>query len=670
MKDLDIKSNKVNTLHIPALTGGLNLTNLRHEAPKNSLRISENLWQKNGVLETRPGLWTQKECLIGDGQFYHRTPAVTELTPVEYEAEGKVYRLVYKNVDVDIATQICFTSLISDDGAVYKTAEILFLRTSSDTFYIPQKFNFFVGNPSSSSGSGIFALVKLVNCENSAKTNSKIYELNKNLTSWIEVISTYIPTVLINGRGNHYETAKQTNQVFGGNPARLEGLNTLTSEFFSYFSSDGYSSSFMLPFSNLSQSAVSARFYYSTGNYIDWQISSYASQAVATIYNTSVTMTVNREKGIITFSTAQGEYPLPLVSDRNQNNLRIFASKETGYSLKDIANADVCLTHNQKIFLCAGNKIFSAGCENPFYFPVDSVAPIWGEDKQITALAPLEDNLLVFTKSNIYKATLNEGKKLNSYSLLADNDSLFKGPHTINIECLEPYIGCAQKGTILAEGKKVTFLANDGDFYQISKSNTKNISQNIGVFISQILNEYSNIYAVKEKNNLLFLWDNKGLCFDISNQGWSYWVFPKAVKFSGAFATEKGPRLIILNTDSYIHFTAVLDGDTDRILTGSHAIATLKESEINCRLRTSELILGCDSAPKTVTSITLDIEGKGAEISVNDRAKTRVSHIRENNSTLCLTSPITLCRKVYIDIKGTAPLKVGSVCINYSLLSL
>ena len=151
MKDLDIKSNKIKTLHIPALTGGLNLTNLRHEAPKNSLRISKNVWQNNGILETRPGLFTQKECLIGDGDYYDSTPAVTELTSVEYEKDGKIYRLVYKNVDIDIATQICFTSLISKDGSVFKTGQMLFMRTSDDTFYIPQKFKFFVGKPQSHS---------------------------------------------------------------------------------------------------------------------------------------------------------------------------------------------------------------------------------------------------------------------------------------------------------------------------------------------------------------------------------------------------------------------------------------------------------------------------------------------------------------------------------------
>ena len=670
MKDLDIKSNKIKTLHIPALTGGLNLSNLRHEAPKNSLRISENMWQNNGILETRPGLSTQKEALIGDGQYYHLTPAVTEPTSVVYESGGKLYRLVYKNVEIDISTQICFTSLISEDGSILKRGEILFLRTNSDTFYIPQKFHFFAGKSASSSGSGIFAIVKLINCENSDQVSSKIFELNKNLTSWTQVTSTYTPTVLINGRGNRFDTARQVNPVHTGNPTRLEGQNALTPEFFSYFSSDGYSSSFALPFSTLNTATVSARFYYSAGNYVDWHIGASQTSATATLYNVTVTMKVSREKGIVSFATSSGEYSLPFVSENNQNNLRILASKNTGYSLTDIADADLSLTHNGKLFLGCKNKIFSCSCENPFNFPVDSVSLLWGEDTFITALAPLDNKLVIFTKSKVYKAHITEGKNLNSYSILADNNTLLKGPHSLDITCLEPNVGATQKSAIVPLGKRLVFLGNDGQFYNLSQSETKNISLNFGGFIPQILGEYSTVSGIKEKTNLIFFWDNQALCFDLLNEAWSHWKFPKTIKFSGVFPTKHGARLIILNTESFIHFTAVLNGKTDKYLKGAHNYPTLQEDKIDCHIRTTELSLGCDSTQKTVTSITLNLEGDGAEISVNDRAKTRISNIREKIFGVTLTNPITLCQNVYIDINGTAPLKVGSICINFMGLNL
>ncbi len=670
MKELDIKTGKINTLHIPALTGGLNLTNLRHEAPKSSLRISKNMWQNNGILETRPGLSTQKECLIGDGEYYHLTPAVTELTKVEYESDGKTYRLVYKNVDVDISTQICFTSLISEDSGVFKTGQILFLRTNSDTFYIPQKFNFFVGKPVSSSGTGIFALVKLINCENSAQTNSKIFELSKNLTTWTEVIYTYVPTVLINGRGNRYDTAKETNPVNTANPIRLEGLNALTSGFYSYYSSDGYSSSFRLPFSALDNSDVTARYYYSVGNYVTWHIGASQTGATATLYNVTVTMSINREKGIVSFYTEQGDYALPIVSDHNQNNLRIFASKDTGYSLNDIAEANVCLNHNGKILLGCKNQVFSSPCENPFYFPVDSVSSLWGEDTNITALAPLEDDLIIFTKSKVFKAHISEGKNLNSYSLLADNNSIFKGPHTVNITCLEHHIGTTQKSAVIPLGKKVVFLGSDGQIYSISRSETKNVSPNLGMFTPQLWAEHSTVSGIKDGHNLIFFGDNKALCFDLLNEAWSYWEFPKTIKFSGAFPTKNGPCLILLNTESFIHFTATLKGETDEFFKGTSENAVLQEKEIDCHIRTAELSLGCDNAQKSVTSINLSIEGNGVEISVNDRTKNRISNIKEKDSVVTLTNPVTLCRNIYMDIKGTAPLKIGSICINFVGLSL
>ena len=129
MKDLNIKENPQKTLHIPSLTGGLDLTKLRDKLPTNTLSVCENMWQRDGILESRPALFTDNDCILGDGEYYYGDPSLTELTNIEYEYDGTVYRLVYKSVEVDIATHFCYTNLIGPDGKMFKTAQILFLRT-------------------------------------------------------------------------------------------------------------------------------------------------------------------------------------------------------------------------------------------------------------------------------------------------------------------------------------------------------------------------------------------------------------------------------------------------------------------------------------------------------------------------------------------------------------
>lgn len=667
MKNLKIKEATQKTFHIPALTGGLDFRDLRDKSA-NSLLNCKNVWQKGGILKSRPALFTDENCILGDGEYYYSDPSLTELTNIEYECDGTVYRLVYKNVEVDIATHFCYTILISPEGKTFKTAQIMFSRTSSDTFYIPQKFNFFKGKPSSSSGTGIYLLVKLINCENSAEINSRIYELNSSLEGWTEVYATYVPTVLINGRGNRYEEAKQTDQVFTDSPKRLEGLNSLSGDFYSYFSSDGHSSSFRLPYSFLSQSAVTARFYYSAESYAQWHISANSNEAITTVYNVSVKMTVNRENGIVSFSATAGEYPLPLISDRNENNLRIFATKESGYTLNDIADAEAVLNLNGKIFFGSKNRIFSSSFENPLYFPAESVSTLWGEDCWVTALVPLAEKLLVFTKNRIYKGGIKDGKNLNGFSLLADNDSVFKAPHSVELECVNYNIGCGQKNSVIPNGKEVFFLSSGGEFYSFKQNETQNISAKIKDFLPQLLDEYTGVCAIKYEKYLLFLFQNKVLCYD-TNGAWYYWEFNQNIRFSGAFITENRPILLISSNSNPLHFTATFKGDIDTFLKGNINNPLLVEESVPCLVSTNEIAPECITKPKTVNSLSLLLEGNQTEISFCDIYKTKLSHA-EFNKPVQLVSPISKTNRLYITLKGTAPLKLGNICIDYTLLGL
>lgn len=666
MKDLNIKENPQKTLHIPALTGGLDLRDL-HDKSNNSLSNCKNVWQKGGILKSRPALFCDINSVLGKEEYYYNDPSATVVTDIEYEYGKTVYRMVYKSVEVDIATHFCYTNLIGPDGKVFKTARIIFTRTSSDTFYIPQKFNFFKGKPSTSSGTGIYLLIKLINCENSDEINSRIYELNSSLESWMEVYATYIPTVLINGRGNGYELARQADQAFGGNPKRLEGLNALTGDFYSYFSSDGYSSSFRLPLSSLSQSSVTARFYYSAENYVDWHISATSNQSTSTLFNNAVTMTVNRENGIVSFSCSTGEYFLPFISGRNENNLRILAKKESGYSLNDIADSDVCLNLNGKIFFGSKNRIFSSSFENPLYFPAESVSTLWGEDSRVTALVPLSENFLAFTKNRIYKGEVKDGKNLNTYSLLADNDSIFKAPHSVELECVNYNIGCAQKNSVITNGKEVFFLSN-GEFYCFKQNEAKNISEKIKDFLPQILGEYSSVCALEYENCLLFFFQNKALCFD-KKDAWYYWEFNQNIRFSGAFNTETRPILLVSSDNNPLHFTATLKGDIDTFFKGNITNPLPTEEAIPCLISTNEIAPECTSKPKSINCLSLSLEGKQTEISLGDTYKTKIKKAEFDNPVK-LVSPITKTNRLYINLKGTAPLKLGSICIDYTLLSL
>ena len=274
---------------------------------------------------------------------------------------------------------------------------------------------------------------------------------------------------------------------------------------------------------------------------------------------------------------------------------------------------------------------------------------------------------MAFTKNRIYIGKVKDGKNLNTYSLLADNDSFFKAPHSVELECVNYNVGASQKNSVVTDGKEAFFLSSGGEFYSLTQNETKNISFKIKDFLPQILGEYSAVSGLKYKACLLFFWESKALCFDRENNTWYYWKFEETIKFLGAFNTEKEPRILLSSSGNTLHFTATFKGNTDTFFKGHFRSPLLEESAIPCIIRTNNIAPECISSPKNITSLSISLECEQAEVSVNDAAKTRVSRA-DPQTPVKLVSPITNANTLYINIKGAAPLKVGSICINYTPL--
>ena len=672
MNKLDIKTAKSETLHIKSFTKGLDLTDLCHDNDPGILREGKNVWCEKGVLTTRPALMVKTDNLLNDNTYGGMYFLQSQVTDVEIEEQGIVRRLIMEGADWDDVEYICFTHLINPDGSLYKTVKFSFSRLTSNIFYIPKKINFFKGEPQN--GAGIFAAVSLVNCENFTETDSRIFELNSDMDEWVRIYSTYIPTVLINGRGNRYEFAKNTNQAYTGNPTKLEGLNALNNSFYAYFSTDGYSSSFRLPLAELSDERVDCRLYYSVENYVDWIIPQKESSATATLHGVEVTMNVNREKGIVSFSVPDGEYEMPLISNRNENNLRIKASKDCGYTLGDIAAADCVLNKDGKIVLGSKNTLFIANYKKPLYFPVDSVELVDGNDSVITALAALNGKVIAFTKNRVYSAAVKSGKAVNYTSLLAENDGVFYEGDEITIECLEYGVGCDQKSSVVCADKKLFFRGTNGQFYCLSSGKVNQISEKISEFIPQICGSYTTVSAVGLGKNILFVWENKALVCQLDGSKdfcWYYWEFPQDIKFYGGFESSRGPKFLCVNREDDTHFIAGLGGRDDTYLKGGYSNTETESCNIKYSIRTGKLSLGCDNTMKRIDFINLRLKGYKTDVVIKDRPKTSAIRLKDDEYTLVRLTP-GLCNVAYTDIafSGVAPFSIGSMDIKYTTLEI
>lgn len=668
---------KVQTLHIKGLTGGLNFSE-NSEKDNGGLAYGKNLWVQNGVLKSRPGLYTTEDRTLNNtayqgGYSYYYIP-----TDIEITVDGELKKMFAEEIDIDDSHHVMLTHFINSDGSHSSTAEIHFDRISDSVYYMPQTVSFFKGAPIS--GGGIYAFARLVNVENFTESWGQIYEITADLSEWVATPDTYIPTVLINGRGNNYEISAATNQAFTGTPTKLEALNILDGSFYAYFSSDGRSSSFRLPFAELADAPVSCRFYYGHDTFVEWVIPEYESSAAIKYGEVDVTMHVNRQTGIVYFTVPAGDYEVPLISHRNENNLRFCAVKNTTLGLKDITAATCAVSHNSKIILAANNLVFEADYSKPLYFPADSVCVIGDIDSPITALAPFKGSIAVFKKGEAHLLQIKEGKALNSVSLLSDNDSVFYKSDTLTAECVSYTAGCNAKNSIICLNGALLWRSTDGYIYSLKGSGEiVCLSRKINSFING--NITSTDTCVFEYNGYcIFVCENRALAMEIPANGnitpesvnWYYWEFPSELVFTGAFSSFGDLRLFCSNPQYELCFIASLEGDTDTCLLGAVSDLQTEIRPIKTALRTKKISLGCANVLKKLENVILRLKTKKSVIRINDRLEGRFCKHKGEDTFETVTLSPGLCgiNELDISVEADAPLSLQEIDIRFTELGL
>ena len=668
------------TYHIDALNKGLDLGKNGHTDSVGGMSLCKNVWLNNGILQNRPGIETSALNVLDDADYRNGFRYNFNASGIEVTVDDQILKLLIEEIDYSESRYVCLTHFINPDGTVWDTAEIAFSRASDSEFYIPKSMVFFKGKPIA--GGGIFAFASLVNTEDFSQTESRIYEIDISFSSWEICTDYYVPTVYINGRGNGYEIAADSNQAYTGTPKMLEKLNILNGMFYAYFSSDSRSSSFQLPYSNLADQKVSCRFYYSLSDYVEWIIPSGAVSAKASYGEVEITMNVNRQKGIVYFTVPAGDYEIPMISYQNANNLRFTATKPVNYDINDICESTLCFSDNSKTLLASRNIIFEADCGNPLYFPADSAVSIGEDDSYITAFAGLKEKIIAFKKEEMYSLSVNVGKALNSTSLLADNDSVFFDNDTIEISRISAVCGTQHMSSVIGNDNTVFWKGTDGYIYGLQKSsqNIVCISQKINGFIDGNINLSSKTFGLKLDGRYLFITDKNALLFEspetnsisAENISWYYWEFPDCIKFTGIFHMYGRPCLICTNTQDLINFTAFLDGDSDVILSGNIFDPETAEITINSEIHTVKISMGCDNTPKKVRAVSLRTTAENAIVAINDVTVSQIQNINSGKAlkTVKIHPGLSGVNDLNISVSATGGFRLGGIDLEFTELKL
>lgn len=619
MKFGSLKENDEKTYRIRKLDGGINNSELPNNIADNEVCSAENMEFRNGILKTRAGLSAVTGDIIKNETVSELMDFSYVITKTEVSVDGEYKRIAYENVFDGSSNYIFHIYFLGADGTKQSAGEIYFRRTTDSIFYIPYSILFYSGTPTD--GGGIYALVTAINNYDSEDYSYCIYEINDELNTWQRCTSYYVPIVMINGRGNKYETAKAANLAYTAQPKFLEARNIMSGRFKAYFTSDGQSDLFRLPYSGLDKDTVVCRIYTTPVVYTEWVIFPNSTSDTVTFFSVQVTMNVDRKKGMIYFTGADGKaYPVPIISAYPENNICVSAGKLFGKELEEICTLTCCTEYGSKLIFsggCKKGKIYSVSYTNPLYFSAKSTACIGEGDSGITALLTTKNGIIAYKKNAVYKVKLRHGSAVNTSSLLADNDSVFYEGDIFSQSKLAD-IGCPNKRTVTLCGGNAVWLGDDRRIYSMNTASGKitQISEPVNSFLDGLYETVTaNATAVAESGRYRLLLGEKALIinftYDNSNQYFYIWSF-KGLKPIDILLSDGKRRFICVGSDERILYFATESNDcADVDIKNVSSQAVAESLPITSAISTKCFDFGSLAVKKHIESISVAAGANG-----------------------------------------------------------
>lgn len=628
MKFESLQRNEQKTFKVRGFKSGTVTSSLACDIPDNALCESENMRYEGGALCTRAGLNADSGNIIKSENPPAYDTFSYKVTDFGVYIDGNYKKIAIEEYCQDDSIYYCNIFFVGADGNSSAAGNLIFNRITFEDFYQPTNILFYSASPVE--GAGVFALVCTRNIYNYSQASYLVYELESGLSSWKELHHFYVPVVYMNGRGNRYEESRSLGFAYTGTPMFLESRNMLTERFKAYFTSDGYSSSFRLPFTNLNDDIVQCRIYMSSTEYTDWVIMDSQSSVTTTFGNARVTLTVNREKGMLSFTCDGGDYSVPLMNKYHENNICVIAGKALENGIESAVSSTCCAVLGSRLVFSGGTdrgRVISVRTDKPLYFPCDSSYKIGGEDG-INALLSFNNGILAFKQNEIYTLTLKNGNAINSTSLLADDDSVFYTKDTFTAKKISGDKGLKNKYSCLLCGNEAIWLGSDRAVYAISTSSFEitKLSANIDRYLTSLSeSEASNIFAVHNDNRYLLLLGKKAVIMDYRNGGlknpaWYVWSFQNN-NVLGGFSSLGQLYLFSTGTDGRVFYTAKLSGTDDTDICRSDDEPVINKYSVAGMAVTKGFDFGSMSNKKLIDSINISASSKARlEIFINGRS--------------------------------------------------
>lgn len=432
-------------VNIPELRGGVNYREAMNVVEDNQLTDVRNMWFKDGVLRTRPGLKIPHE----DGVGYTDAFDAFEIGTMCY----------------------CPSSGYTFVRAIKATSQkdIEIHAFDVDGYHIG-----YVVLPTGTGGTALICpferLYNNVNYVAVCYTRSAVYGLyvtgNTLSASFLEP---YIPIVSINGKG---ASAVGTDAAAG---TLIEGYNLLTNKYRAFFNTDAESTRYVLP---ATLGIADCTVVYTQGDTVwTWELLGYS----ATKENdqaTTITAKISDDMQAVEFSA-----PLPEVSGRS-NNLCVTANDDrellpiipSAQTFAWFGGSRSGIYGGTRLFVgCTGynkNRMYWSGLDDPLYFSENNYVNVGSGDEPITVFGKQSDMLVIFKERELYYTTYVKGEEYTAEDVMegrvVDVSTL---DATFPITQLSGKTGCDLPQTVQLMQNRLVWADSNGKVWSLVYSN-------------------------------------------------------------------------------------------------------------------------------------------------------------------------------------------------------
>lgn len=537
--------------------------------------LPKNMYFSGERLKTRLGAAPFGDVIFNSEETYNNYEK-TIFTDCHYYKNGLKGRIFIIVNNDEISNITYYFYIMWSSGEVTCVGQIEFTSASETTFGRPETFTLYTGK--ATRGCGIYFLVRLVYGDGS-EDFVKLYELNEDMSEWQYVYSgdIYIPTVLAFGRGqNYYRAEELDSRISLSKTINPEAENILTDEFLAYYTTEGYSAAFQLPYSSIGQGAVSCVYNDFINEYhfsIDYGQS--LSKTVV-IDSKSYRLGCNRNNGIIYF-VDENNVSIALPYTGFENNLKVLASRvesddmiKLGAMSKSMSipagregsgNQTVIFYGNE---LSEGGKICWINSENPLYFPKSCIATPGNISGKLEGAYVHSNNLYLFDKENLYTASVHTANNFDLALILkgvlsaneADYDKItFNGTTSLPGEII--------KDTVVTFSDRVLFTLSNGEVYEQKGNTAPSFKKVAELYLYDFLPDC----AVSYKGGYLLTKGTDAYYYDIKNECIFYWQLVADIIAGFSFSDECILfAKCIYNDYSTIIYEIQFKGDTDRAI--------------------------------------------------------------------------------------------------------